>query len=151
MFWKQKVVKKRTVLFVDDDEAILNSLKRGLLDETYKRLYAKSCSEALDMVERQDVHVIVTDMRMPEMSGLELIGAVKKEHPYIVAVVLSGYDHDAELKAAVDRGDIFALISKPWKLGGNFERIVRRAVDRYNLQKIGGRSANAKMKLFKGG
>jgi len=59
----------KTVLFVDDEERLLNSLKRGLIDEAYKCLFANSGPEALKVLETNKVHVIVTDMRMPEMNG----------------------------------------------------------------------------------
>ena len=76
MFGKKKIKKiaeKRTVLFVDDDEMVLRSLERGLLDESYNKLFVKSCKEALEVIKREEVHVIVADMCMPEMSGLELL------------------------------------------------------------------------------
>jgi YesN/AraC family two-component response regulator len=69
---------------VDDEEKILRSLKRGLLDEPYNSLFAESGKEALEILEQNEVHVLVTDMRMPEMSGLGLLRIVKKEYPHIV-------------------------------------------------------------------
>ena len=134
MFGRKKIVEERTVLFVDDDEAILRSLERGLLDEPYNKLFVKSCKEALEILQREEVHVIVTDMRMPEMTGLELLRIVRNEHPHIIGMVLSGYQ-DTTLKMAVGQGEIFRLITKPWKLGEiEFELLVRRAIDHYNLQ-----------------
>ena len=135
MFRKKKnVVEIRTVLFVDDDEAILHSLERGLMDEPYNKLFTNNCKEALEILQQEEVHVIVTDMRMPEISGLEFIKIVKKEYPHIIMMVLSGYGEEAALRAAVEQGDIFKLIHKPWKLGGNFENLIRLAMDHYNLQ-----------------
>ena len=135
MFRKKQIIEKRTVLFVDDDEAILLSLERGLLDKSYNKLFAKSSKEALEMLRREDVHVIVTDMCMPEMTGLELLRTVKKECPGVIGMVLSGYEQDTDLQNAVEQGEIFKLIPKPWKFGGvDFESLVRRAVNNYNLQ-----------------
>ena len=144
MKWRQKKVEKRTVLFVDDDEIVLQSLERGLLDESYNKLFVKSCNEALEILQREQVHVIVTDMRMPEMTGLELLRTIRKEYPQIIGMVLSGYEQDTTLQTAVDQGEIFRLIPKPWKFGGvDFEMLVRKAVDHYNLQseckRFGGR------------
>ncbi len=149
MFGRQKIVEKRTVLFVDDDEAILQSLKRGLLDEPYNKLFAKSCKEALEILRREEVHVIVTDMRMPEMTGLELLRIIKKEYPHIIGIVLSGYILDTTLQTAVEQKEIFTLIPKPWKLGGTFETFVRRAIDRYNLQNEHGLSGGRKVEKCK--
>jgi two-component system response regulator HupR/HoxA len=135
MFGKQKKEEKRTVLFVDDDEIVLRSLERGLLDEPYNKLFATSCKEALEMLEREEVHVIVTDMLMPEMNGLEFLKVVREKYPRIVRLVLSGYMHDTELQTAINQKEIFTFIPKPWKLSGQeFEKVIRRAVDHYNLQ-----------------
>ena len=129
------MVEKKTVLFVDDDEAILRSLERGLLDESYNKLFTKSCKEALEILKREEVHVIITDMLMPEMTGLELLRIVRKEYPNIIGMVLTGYELDTELQNAFEQGEIFKLIPKPlWKLGGKFERLVRRALDGSNLR-----------------
>ena len=135
MFGRKKVAKKRTVLFVDDDEMVLRSLERGLLDKSYNKLFTKSCKEAIEILQREEVHVIVADMCMPEMTGLELLRTVRKEHPDIIRMVLSGYESDIDLQDAVGQGEIFMLIPKPWKFGEvDFELIVRRAIDHYNLQ-----------------
>ena len=149
MFGKQKIVEKRTVLFVDDDEAILQSLERGLLDEPYNKLFVKSCKEALEILGREEVHVIVADMRMPEMTGLELLRIIKKEYPHIIGMVLSGYMHDTTLQTAINAGEVFKLIPKPWKLGGNFETFVRRAIDHYNLKSERVQSAGRKLEKCK--
>ena len=135
MFRKKQIIGKKTVLFVDDDETILRSLERGLLDESYNKLFVKSCKEAREVLKRKKVHVIVTDMCMPEMSGLELLRTSGKEYPNIIGMVLTGYELDSELQDAAEQGEIFKLISKPlWKHGGKFERLILRALDRSNLQ-----------------
>jgi DNA-binding NtrC family response regulator len=141
---------KRTVLFIDDDVIVLQSLERGLMDESYDKIFAKSCKEAIEILQREKVHVIVTDMCMPEMTGLELLISVKTEHPDIIGIVLSGYEQDTELKTAVDQGDIFKLIMKPWKLGEtNFEKTVLRAVDQYNIQNGQRQSESGKLEPCK--
>ncbi len=128
-------MEKRTVLFIDDDEIVLQSLERGLQDEPYDKFFVKSCKEALEILQREEVHVIVADMCMPEMTGLELIRKVRKENPHIIGMILTGYEQDTDLKATVDQGEIFRLIIKPWKLGEtSFETLVRQAVDQYNSQ-----------------
>jgi len=76
-----EIAEKRAVLFLDDDEIVLQSLKRGLLGESYNKLFAKSSQEALEILQREEVHVIVADMRMPEMTGLEFLRIIRKEYP----------------------------------------------------------------------
>jgi DNA-binding NtrC family response regulator len=126
-------MEKRTVLFVDDEEKILRSLKRGLLDEPYKTLFANSGKEALEILRKNEVHVIVTDMRMPEMSGLELLRIVKEKYPHIVRMVLSGYTQITTLLTAINQGEIYKFITKPWKLEEGFKPAVREAIEYYNL------------------
>jgi len=126
-------MENRTVLFVDDEEKVLASLKRGLLDEPYEILFAGSGKEAIEILEQSQVQVIVTDMRMPEMGGLELLKAVKKEYPHIIRVVLSGYADTDMLLAAINHGEIFRFISKPWKSNEEIKTIIRQAIEYYDL------------------
>jgi DNA-binding NtrC family response regulator len=135
MFGRKKVEKKRTVLFVDDDEIVLVSLVRGhLQDLPYNILAAKGCKEALEILQQKEVHIIVTDMCMPKMNGLELLRTVRKEYPDIIGIVLTGYTQDTKLQTAIEDGEILEIFPKPWKLGGDFEKLIQRAVEHYNLQ-----------------
>ena len=126
-------MEKRTVLFVDDEEKVLTSLRRGLLDEPYSTLFAKSGEEALEILERREVHVIVTDMRMPEMGGLELLRIVKEQYPQIVRMVLSGYTQVTTLLTAINQGEIYKYVTTQWKLEEEFKPSVRQAVEYYDL------------------
>ena len=127
-------MKNRTVLFVDDEEQILKSLKRGLMNEPYKTLFANSGKEALEILEKRDVHVLVTDMRMPEMGGLELLKIVREKYPNIVRMVLSGYTQVTTLLTAINQGEIYKYITKPWKLEEEFIPAIREAIDYYTFQ-----------------
>ena len=124
----------RTILFVDDEEKVLKSLQRGLLDEPYNCLFANSGQEALHILESNEVHVICTDMRMPEMNGLELLRIVKDKYPQIVRLVLSGYTQVGMLLTAINQGEIFKFITKPWRLEEEFKSIIKQAIDYYNLR-----------------
>ena len=117
---------------------VLQSLERGLLDESYDKLFAKSGKESLEILKRKKVHVIVTDMCMPEMNGLELLRLARKECPGVIGMVLSGYEEDVDIQVAIEQGEIFKLVPKPWKMGGKFKRVVRQALIHSNLQNIQG-------------
>ena len=129
-------MKERTVLFVDDDCIVLRSIARGLLDEPYNVCLAKSSEEALKILSQREVHVLVTDIRMPEMDGTELLKIVREKYPHIVKMVLSGYTNTTDLTKAIHQEDVFKFIPKPWNLqeGEEFRAIVRNAIDHYNLQ-----------------
>ncbi|MHC4727483.1 MAG: response regulator [Planctomycetota bacterium] len=130
------MVEKRNVLFVDDDEIVLRSIERAFLDENglFNQLFAKSGQEALEILQREEVHVIVTDMLMPSMDGLELLRTVRKEYPNITGIVLTGYEQDTELQNAVDQGEIFEFVLKPWKLETDFKKVVLKAIEHFNFQ-----------------
>jgi two-component system response regulator HupR/HoxA len=124
---------KRSVLFVDDEERVLSCLKGGLLEEPYKSLFASSVKEALEILEQNEVQVIVTDMNMPEMGGLDLLKIVKKEYPHTIRMVLSGNADIQTLLAARNKGEIFRFITKPWDFEEEFKPAVRQAIDYYDL------------------
>ena len=134
-------MEKRTVLFVDDEEKVLKSLRRGLIDEPYNSLFAIGGKEALEILKKEEVHVLVTDMRMPEMGGLELLKIVKKDYPNIVRIVLSGYTQVSTLLTAINQGEIFKYITKPWKLEDEFRPAIREAVEYYNFRNRGDHQA----------
>ncbi len=102
---------KRVLLCVDDEILVLNALKRSLRKEPYELLCAQSAEEAIDILNNKQVNVVLTDYRMPSMSGLELIQYIKNQYPQIVTVLLSGYaDPDKLSFAGQGDGHIF----KPW-------------------------------------
>ena len=124
----------RTVLFVDDDEMMLRSLQRGFLDEQFDRYFAKSGAEALEILRREEVHVLVTDIYMPEMLGTELIRIVNKEYPRVVSVILSGSPPDDDLIKAKHLGNIFKFVSKTLTLEKDLKPIVQQAIDHFNAR-----------------
>lgn len=123
-----------TVLFVDDEVRLLQSLKRGMMDEPYRSLFANSGAEALELMKKEKVHVIVTDMRMPEMNGLELLRHVRELYPDVVRMVLSGYTQISTLLTAINDGHIYKFITKPWKLEEEFKPTVREALQYYETK-----------------
>ena len=126
--------KQATVLFVDDEENILNSLRRGLIDEEYRCIFASSGQQALEMLEKEPVSVIVSDMRMPEMDGLTLLKEVKNRYPKTVRVVLSGYAQLQQIILTLNQANIFKFILKPWKLEEEFKGVILQALEYHRLQ-----------------
>jgi DNA-binding NtrC family response regulator len=127
-------MEKRRVLFVDDDEVMLRSLERGLFDEPYETRFAKSGDEAIEILRREEVHVIVTDMCMPAMGGLELLKTVKGMYPRIVNIVLSGFAPSDDLTSPEYQVEIFRFICKSQKLEEHLKPAIRQAIDSYNLR-----------------
>jgi DNA-binding NtrC family response regulator len=125
---------KHTILFVDDEFRLLRSIERGMLDEPYHLLFAESGKDALRLLAENEVHILVTDMRMPEMTGLELLKIVKEQYPKVVRLVLSGYTQATTLLTAINQGEIFRFITKPWKMEEDFKPAIRQAIEQYIRQ-----------------
>ncbi len=104
----------RTLLLVDDEPGILNALKRLLRREGYRILTADSAAEGLDLLAKNQVQVIISDQRMPGMSGVEFLSRVKDLYPETVRMVLSGYSELGTLTDAINRGAIWKFLTKPW-------------------------------------
>ena len=103
----------RALLLVDDDENYLKSMARIFLYEGYKIFAATSGDEAIKILDQNKVQVIVSDQRMPGMSGVELLSRVKYLYPDVVRIVITGYA-DIELATkAVNKGAIFKFLVKP--------------------------------------
>ena len=123
----------RTILFVDDEERILASLKRGLMDEPYNLLFADSGKKALEILEHNEVHVIITDLHMPDMSGVNLLEDVIEKYPYIIRLVLSGHTDMKTVLETINRGVIFRFIPKPWGCDDELKITIRQAIEYYDL------------------
>lgn len=103
-----------TILFVDDEENVLNSLRRVFLDENYRILSAPTAAAALAILEREPVHVVVSDHRMPGMTGAELLKQVKAQWPETIRIMLTGYADVQSIMGAVNEGAVYKFITKPW-------------------------------------
>lgn len=104
----------RTLLLVDDEEDILNAIRRLLRRSGYRILTATSVAAALELLALHDVQVVISDQRMPHMSGAEFLGRVKALYPATVRMLLSGYSDLASLTNAINHGAIFRFLTKPW-------------------------------------
>lgn len=103
-----------TLLFVDDEENVLKSLKRIFLDENYTILTALSAREALEILGRQPVQIIVSDHHMPSMNGAELLTLVREKYPDTIRIMLTGYADVNSIMGAVKGGAVYKFITKPW-------------------------------------
>ncbi len=105
---------EKILLIVDDDPNILKALKRLLRKEEYTLLMAESGQQALSILSENAVNVIISDHRMPVMTGVEFLSKVKQSYPDIIRIVLSGYSDIGTITQAINEGNIYKFISKPW-------------------------------------
>lgn len=105
---------ERTLLLVDDEPNILNTLKRLFRRDSYKILAAGSGQEGLDILENNRVDVIVSDQRMPAMTGVEFLRQARKKYPDTIRIILSGYTELQYITDAINEGAIYKFLTKPW-------------------------------------
>jgi len=104
-----------SLLFVDDEENVLNALKRVFLDENYVILTATSPSGAMDLLERERVHLVISDHRMPGgVTGAQFLQEVKERWPKTIRIMLTGYADIQSIMGAVNEGAVYKFITKPW-------------------------------------
>ena len=108
------VASEKTVLLVDDEENVLNALRRLLLIEGYLVLVARGAKEGFELLSLNRVAVIVSDFRMPGMDGAEFLGRVKELYPDTVRIMMSGYADLDSVTHAVNVGAVYKLLYKPW-------------------------------------
>lgn len=125
--------KSWTVLCVDDEPHILSALRRVLRSFDCRFLHAGSGAEALEIMAREHVAVVVSDMRMPHMDGAELLARIRMQWPQTVRILLTGYADMSATVAAINEGQIYRYITKPWD-DTELKVTVKQAAERHLLE-----------------
>ncbi len=123
-----------TLLIVDDEPAILSAVGRALRRSGYRLFTAQNALSALELMTREVVDVVVSDMRMPRMDGAELLARVRRNWPQVTRVLITGQSDLSEAIRAVNRGGIHFYISKPWD-DDDLRRVMAEAAERAQLHR----------------
>ncbi|MBS1156564.1 MAG: response regulator receiver modulated diguanylate cyclase/phosphodiesterase with sensor(s) [Proteobacteria bacterium] len=103
-----------TLMLVDDEPSIISTLRRVFHHQGYRLLCANCAADALELLAVNHVDVILSDQRMPDMTGVELLSRVKELYPKTVRIVLSGYADINAVTDAINKGAIYKYFTKPW-------------------------------------
>ena len=123
------------LLCVDDERNVLRALERIFMDDDYEILTAISGEDGLAVLaENDDVQVVVSDFRMPGMNGVEFLRQVCEKYPETVRIVLSGYADTGAVVAAINEGQIYKFVSKPWS-DEELRQTVAKAVEAFSLHR----------------
>lgn len=122
-----------TLLFVDDEANILSALKRLFHPSGYRILTAESGKAGLGILEQEKVDLVISDMRMPEMTGAQFLEQVRARWPDTVRILLTGYADITSTIDAINKGRIYRYISKPWE-DHDMTLLVRQALERKALE-----------------
>ncbi len=108
------IEKEATLLLVDDEVNILNALRRLLRPLGCRVFVAESGAAGLEILAKEKVDLVISDMRMPQMSGAQFLEEVRHLYPEVMRILLTGYSDMSSTVAAINRGEIYRYISKPW-------------------------------------
>ena len=121
-----------TILFVDDEPGVLSAMQRIFRKENYRLFTAPSAEDALKIIEAEGPQVIITDHRMPGMTGADLLRRLKKEHPATIRIMLTGHADVEAIMGAVNEGAVYKFITKPWN-DEDLRITVSLALEQYDL------------------
>lgn len=116
------------VLFIDDEENILKSIKRSLLDVKFQVITTTKPDEAVEIMAAKRINVLVTDLKMPGMNGIDLIRYVSSKYPYVSIIVLSAYYQVSTVLSVIRSGEVYYYFTKPLKMEDGFIDIIEKAI-----------------------
>ncbi len=126
-------MQKKRVLIVDDDHSILKTIVRTLHDEDYEVLTADSAMKAKAVIESKKVHLIISDVVMPNTSGTKLLAWVRLHYPDIVRTLFTGQADLNVVMRAVNEGEIYRFFIKPWDTV-ELKLSIRLGLEKYELE-----------------
>lgn len=124
-------VQKHTVLVIDDELDVVKSVK-DLLRYDYRILGATSPREGMSILQKEEVHVVLTDQRMPEMTGVEFLFRLRGEYPDAIRIIFTGFADVRAIIDAINQGNVFRYVVKPWD-PEELQSVIREACERYDM------------------
>ena len=123
-----------TILFVDDEPNVLKALRRIFRQENYRILLAESGAKGLEIIQSETVQVVVSDYKMPGMTGAEFLKAVKELFPQTIRIMLTGYADVDAVMGAINEGAVYKFITKPWN-DDDLRLTISLALEQFDLIK----------------
>ncbi len=121
---------KHCLLIVDDEPNVCDSV-HDLLRREFRVLKANSADEGYRLMQEEEVHIVMSDQRMPQITGVELLTKVKARHPQAIRMLFTGYADLESIIAAINQGHIYGFLKKPWQ-PEELESAVRQAAQEYD-------------------
>jgi response regulator RpfG family c-di-GMP phosphodiesterase len=134
---------KHCLLVVDDEPDVCDSIY-DLLRRDYQVLKAGSAAEGYRLMQQHEVHIVMTDQRMPQITGVELLANVRARHPQAIRLLFTGYADVESIIAAINQGHVFQFLKKPWQpeelqaamvqAAAEYDRLVEQAEENARLR-----------------
>ncbi len=122
------------ILIVDDEENILNALKRLFRKENYRIFTADSGEEGLAVLDQEEVDLIISDLKMPNMNGIEFLAMAKEKSPDTLRIMLTGHADLKSVLEAINRGEVYRFLLKPWN-NEELKMSIKQALDFHRVQR----------------
>ncbi|MGF1579141.1 MAG: ATP-binding protein [Gemmataceae bacterium] len=123
--------KRHSLLVVDDEPDMVLTIK-ALLRSEYNVLGATRASEGLRILEQEQVHIVMSDQRMPEMTGIEFLSRLRELYPDTVRLLFTGYADLQTVVDAINQGNVYRYVTKPWQQH-ELHEVLRQAAEHYDL------------------
>ncbi|MCP4546873.1 MAG: response regulator [bacterium] len=133
-FRDETMDKQLTVLFVDDEQNILDSINRLYHSAPWRIVTAKSGRDGIECLQNETIDIVVSDLYMPGMSGVDFLRIVRNRWPEVIRITLTGNINDEAMKTAIQSCDIFRYISKPWQ-PHELEAAIEEAAQEININR----------------
>jgi response regulator RpfG family c-di-GMP phosphodiesterase len=134
---------KHCLLIVDDEPNVCDSV-HDLLRREFRVLKAHSAEEGYKLMQQEEVHIVMSDQRMPQISGVELLAKVKSRYPGAIRMLFTGFADLESIIAAINQGHVYQFLKKPWQpeeletavrqAAVEYERLSEAAAEREKLQ-----------------
>ena len=125
-------MKKANVLYVDDEVENLTAFKAAFR-RSFNVFIAESAKKGFEILEKEEIHVVLTDQRMPEITGIDFLKDVIKKHPKPIRILITGYTDAEVIKEAINEGHVYKYIDKPWD-NDELKNIIDRVFEVYSLR-----------------
>ena len=125
---KPKEIVKQTILVVDDEDAVIRTITKILMLDGHKVLSSLSGEEGLSLLAQNNIDLVISDLKMPGMNGLEFLQKVRIDYPHILTILLTGHGNLETALQAINEAGVYKFILKPWDIN-DLRITVKRALE----------------------
>lgn len=130
---KKETPQKPNIIYIDDERSNLTAFKASFRRH-YNIFIADNVKDAKEILDENEIEIILTDQRMPDMTGVEFLQAIIPEHPEPIRILVTGYSDIQSVIDAINKGQVYKYISKPWN-NDYLKVAIDKALEVYNLRK----------------
>lgn len=128
-------ISRHCVLIVDDEPDVCDSV-HNLLRREFRVLKAHSAEEGYRIMQEEEVHIVMSDQRMPQITGIEMLTRLKARHPHAIRMLFTGFADLESIIAAINQGHIFQFMKKPWQPEELLAAVRQAALEYDNLETL---------------